>query len=539
MRMDYPRVPIGDLVRSRAAAHPDVAAITISPDGADVTAAGEAISYAELDDRTEVMAAALARAGLDHGDRAAVMLPNGPSFVHTWIGMAKAGVVEVPLHTASRGDGLVHALGLTGAGLAVVDATGLDRLEEVADRLPSLRTVVVTGDGPLPASIGGADVVSLSAFTDGVSPGPRVDVADTDPSVVLFTSGTTGPSKGVVLSHRANTRLAATVGAGAGFTTGEVLFTTFPLFHVAARYVSTLAAMLVEGRVVIRERFSASRFWAQCAEEGVTAVHYLGSLLTMLLKQPAREVDTTHGVRVGYGAGAPLPVAEAFTARFGVPLHELYGMTETGAVTMNRAGAMRLGTCGTAMPDCEVAVVGADDRPVAPGEVGEIVTRPATPHTMIERYEGMPEATVAAFRNLWFHTGDRGSLDADGFLTFVGRQKDAIRRRGENVSAFEVEVVLEDHPSVAGSAVVGVPDEISGEEILAWLELAEGASLDVPDLLEHCQRRLPHFAVPRYVAVVDTLPRNTSQRVQKHLLKGDGLPDDVVDREAIGWVLQR
>ncbi len=541
--MDYVGQHLVDIVRSRARSAPSHPAVTITADGGAVDAPGVALTHAELDDTTEVMAAALARAGLARGDRAAVVLPNGPSFVHTWIGMAKAGVVEVPLHTASRGDGLRHALRLTRSGLAVVDGTGLQRLAEVAEDLPDLRTVVVTGEGPLPGQVGRADVVAMADFVAGVQPGPTVPVADTDPSVVLFTSGTTGPSKGVVLTHRANTRLAWTVGRGAGFRQGEVLFTTFPLFHVAARYVSTLAAMLVEGRVVIRERFSASRFWSQCEEEGVTAVHYLGSLLTMLLKQPERPGDTSHGVRVGYGAGAPAPVAEAFTARFGVPLHELYGMTETGAVTMNRGDRVRLGTCGTALEDCEVAVVDADDEPLPAGEIGEIVTRPSVPHTMIERYEGMPEATVAAFRNLWFHTGDRGWFDDDGFLTFVGRQKDAIRRRGENISAFEVEVVLEDHPAVAGSAVVGVADDISGEEVLAWLELREGAELDVVDLLEHCQRRLPHFAVPRYVATIDELPRNTSQRVQKHLLADrrgeDGLPADVVDAVALGWTPTR
>ena len=291
--MDYLGQHIGRIVRERARTSPDVPVVTISPDGAEPGTPGVPITYSELDDRTEVMAAALARAGVTKGDRAAVMLTNGPSFVHSWIGMAKAGVVEVPLHTASRGDGLRHALGLTGASLAVVDERALQRIGDVADDLPSLRTLVVCGDADdLPGRVGGADVVSMSDFVHGVRPGPAVDVADTDPSVVLFTSGTTGPSKGVVLSHRANTRLAWSVGQGAGFQRGEVLFTTFPLFHVAARYVSTLAAMLVEGRVVIRERFSASRFWEECAEEGVTAVHYLGSLLTMLLKQPARSVDS-------------------------------------------------------------------------------------------------------------------------------------------------------------------------------------------------------------------------------------------------------
>ena len=212
-------------------------------------------------------------------------------------------------------------------------------------------------------------------------------------------------------------------------------------------------------------------------------------------------------------------------------------MTETGMVTMNREEAYKPGSCGTILDDCEVEIHDDEDHALPPGEVGEIVARPSQPHIMIEEYVGMPEETLAAFRNLWFHTGDLGTFDEDGYLHFVDRKKDAIRRRGENVSAFEVETVLEDHPAVAEVAVIGVPDDISGEEVLALI--VPRSAIDPVALLDHCQTRLPYYAVPRYVRMVETLPRNTSQRVEKHQLRAEGLTDDTWDREAHGYQLVR
>lgn len=523
---------LGHLISQRASQCPDHPVVTV---------ADQTLTYKELDQRSDAFATGLGTAGMGLGDHAAIMLPNGAAFFDAWIGMAKAGVVEVPLHTASRAAGLLHALRLTQARLLVVHKTLLPRIREVIDDLPALRMVVVVdaADKVSDAHLGTAELVTLTDFEDSGRALTQPVVSPTDHSAVLFTSGTTGPSKGVVLSHRANFRLARTVSQAGGFTQGEVLFTTFPLFHVAARYVSTLAAMLVGGRVVIQEHFSASRFWAQCEEHGVTAIHYLGSLLTMLLKQSLRETDRTHRVRVAYGAGGPEPVAKEFTARFGVPLLELYGMTETGAVSMNSAGQTRLGSCGRVLEDCEVEIHDDADRPVPIGEVGEIVVRPREPHTMIEEYIGMPEATLDAFRNLWFHTGDSGQFDADGYLYFSGRRKDAIRRRGENISAAEVETALHSHPSVEGAAVVGVPDSVSGEEVMAFLQPRPGVDLDFVAVLDHCQALLPYFAVPRYLTVVDELPRNSSQRVQKHLLVEQGVPGEAFDRHSIDYHISR
>lgn len=519
---------MGAIVTARARQQPDRIVVRF-PDS-DVT-------YGALDERSNRIAHALLDSGLRPGDRAAVMLPNGAAFAHTWVAMAKAGIVEVPVSTALKGDLLAYVLNQAGCRLLVVDARWLDRVTAVAGRLQHVRDVwVVGGDG----DAGGFAVRALEEVT-AAAPDTPVDVrvTPTDASVILYTSGTTGPSKGVVLSHAANFRLARTLSDAAGLRTGDVLITPFPLFHVAARYVSVLGAMLINGEVTVNERFSASRFWDTCRERGVTAIHYLGSLLQLLLKQPLGDDDRDHGVRLAYGAGAPLPVWKAFVGRFGVPLYELYGMTETGAVTMNRDGAYRVGSCGTVLPDCEVEIHDPDDLPVPVGEVGEIVVRPLRPNVMVERYHDMPEATLRAFRNLWFHCGDLGRFDADGYLYFVGRTKDSIRRRGENISAFEVETAVAGHPAVLEAAVVGVADDVNGEDVLAAVVLQPGASLEPTKLLDHCQEHLPHYAVPRYVRIVTTLPKTPSERVEKYKLQADAHSADTWDRQQHGYEVRR
>ncbi len=517
------------LLRTRVAERPDHAVLSV---------AGTRLTYRDLDERSTRSATLFDDLGVGPEAPAAVMLDNGVPFVDAWLGLARLGALEVPVHTAYRGDLLGHVLRQSRCRVVVVAAEQVARVAEVADRLPELQHVLAVGGGD--HDVPGVEVADWAEALAVTTPRPLPPhETPWDRSVVLYTSGTTGPSKGVVLTHNANLRLARTISWAAGFEQGEVLYSAFPLFHVAARYVSVVAAMLVDGAAVVDERFSASRFWETCAAEGVTAIHYLGSLLTMLLKQPPGPRDRQHRIRLAYGAGAPLPVSQEVERRFGLRLFELYGMTETGAVTMNRDGAHQPGSCGTVLPDCRVEVHDEHDRPVPPGVEGEIVVRPEEPHIMIEEYLGMPDATVSAFRNLWFHTGDRGRLDADGYLWFVGRQKDAIRRRGENVSAHEVEVVVADHPDVATCAVVGVDDEVSGEEVLAVVAPRPGATVDPVALLDHCQEQLPHFAVPRYVRVLASLPMNTSQRVEKYRLREQGVTADTWDRDAVGYLVRR
>jgi crotonobetaine/carnitine-CoA ligase len=258
----------------------------------------------------------------------------------------------------------------------------------------------------------------------------------------------------------------------------------------------------------------------------------------MLHKQPERPDDADNPARVAYGAPAPVAVLGPFEERFGVQLIEVFGSTELCACVQNTVEERRIGSCGRAAPDCIVEIHDEHGRRVPPGVEGEFVVRPLEPHIIVEEYWGDPAATAEAFRGIWFHTGDRGKQDEDGWFTFVDRLKDAIRRRGENISSWEVEQVLNDNEAVEETAVVGVPSELTEEEVLAVVKLKPGYELTPEGLLDFAQARLPHFAVPRYVRFVDELPKNHAQRIQKPVLREQGV-EDAWDREAVGYVVRR
>jgi crotonobetaine/carnitine-CoA ligase len=297
--------------------------------------------------------------------------------------------------------------------------------------------------------------------------------------------------------------------------------------------------LMASGAAVVHSRVSASRFWDICRQEAITGCMCMGALVLMLYKQPEREDDRDNPVKTGYGAPAPPAITPAFEERFGVVLAESYGSTELGIATANRPSQRKIGSCGVPVAGLEVQIQDERGDEVPRGTIGEIAVRPTAPHLIVEGYYGMPEATLEAFRNFWFHTGDRGRQDDDGWFYYVDRMKDAIRRRGENISSWEVEQVLNDHALVAESAVVGVPSELTEEEVLAYVVLKGDGELEPGALLDFAQQRLPHFAVPRYVAFTPELPKNPQQRIQKFVLRDRGLPEDAWDRESVGYVVAR
>ena len=519
---------IGGILSARAAD---------SPEREIVRFEDSSIGYAELDRRADRLAAGLQRLGIGKGDTVAVQLPNSEPALVAWFGLARAGAVEVPLNTGLRGDLLAHALRRTGCRLAIVAAEWADRFRTAAAGLDRAPRLVLVG----PEAHPGPGDLTWEELVAGTEPPLAVAVAPEDVAVVIFTSGTTGPSKGVALSHNANFETARTMVSVCEYGPRERLFTAFPMHHTNARYASILVAMLLEeGSAVLHRRFSASRFWEICRAERVSAFNFMGALLLMLQKQPARAEDREHLVRKAWGAPAPAELVPEFERRFGVTLLEGYGSTETGIATSNRIGQRRLGSCGRAIPEYEIELHVERDREVPVGEVGEFCVRGRRPHVLLESYFGEPEATVEATRNLWFHTGDRGRVDADGWFHFVDRSKDAIRRRGENISSWEVQSVLDSHPAVAESAVIGVPSELSEEEVLCAVVLKPGRALEPAELLDFAQPRLPHFAVPRYVRFLPELPKNEQQKVQKFVLRERA---DVLgqawDREAAGYVVER
>lgn len=503
------------------------AAVARDADHPLLRTAGRETTVGEIDAGSHGVAGALRAWGIEVGDRCAVMMGNVPEFLPCWFGILRAGAIEVPVHSAHRGPLLEHILGESGARVLFCDAEFVPRL--VGLELPDLERIVVRGTVqgespalptvPLEEALAAPPAASL----------PRRQISDV--ACILYTSGTTGRSKGVVLPHGANLKLARANIDLMEYTADDVLYTAFPLFHVNAKFTSVTSAMLAGARLVLDERFSASTFWPRMREEGVTSFNYLGGLLTMIDKQPPRETDRGHGVVRAYGGACPPLLWEPFEERFGVRLHEHYGMTETGITTQNTRQVRRVGSIGLAAPHYEVRLADEHDREVPVGEVGEIQVRPKEPEVMIHEYWNRPDATAEGFRNFWFHTGDRATCDADGFFYYYDRLKDSIRRRGENVSSFELEAVIASHPSVLECAAYGVPSELGEDEVMVAV-VPEGDTLDLDALIAHCEDRLARFAVPRYVRTMTELPKNSSQRIQKFKLREAGITEDTWDRLA-------
>jgi carnitine-CoA ligase len=488
---------------------------------------GRDMTIGELYTASHRVAAALLGWGIERSARVAVMMANVPEFLHVWFGIARFGAIEVPVHSAYRGQLLEHILVESGTRVLFCDAEFLDRLEGLS--LPALEHIVVRGE----ADVKAGRSVTVHPFDEVLQDRPFARppaLVGSDVSCLLYTSGTTGPSKGVVLTHTANLQLARANIELMEYSADDILYTAFPLFHVNAKFTSVTSAILSGARLVLDDRFSASRFWDRMRAEGVTSFNYMGTMLTVIAKQPPSERDRDHRVTRCYGGACPPALWARFEQRFGVRLHEHYGMTEIGIATQNTRTSRREGSIGRAAPSFEVRVADESDREVPVGEIGEIQVRPRLPDIILREYWSRPEATIEATRNLWFHTGDRARMDADGFFYYVDRLKDSIRRRGENVSSFELESVVNAFGPVVESAAYGVPSELGEDDVMIAVVTEDPLRIDLDALVAHCERELAYFAVPRYIRVVDALPKTPSQRVQKFVLRGEGVTPDTFDR---------
>ena len=500
-------------------------------------------TYRELDSRAAAISRGLATLGVGRGHRVAVLLDNSIYAIEAWVALARLHAVEVPVNPALRGESLAFPLRVTGCEVLVTTGRFLAAVNTVTGSLPALRRVVLVDDGH---EFSGAGTVPYSALLEPSSAAasgdplgePASDDVGREASVIMFSSGTTGPPKGVVLTHAANFSLARGVAEAMAYEETDVLYNVFPLSHVNARFTTILVAMLVNATAVVHRRFSASGFWATCREEGVTAFNYMGTMSALLLAQPARDGDRDHGARKAYGSGTVGALQQQFRSRFGVAMVETYGSTELGMVTHTGLSASSpAASCGQPVEGYAVSIQDRAGRSLAAGEKGEITVRPVLPGQMFTGYFDNAPATVQAWRDLWFHTGDRGYLDAKGWLYFVDRLKDTIRRRGENISSWEVERTFLSHPAVAEACAVGIPSGISGEEVLVALVLQS----EVPpaELLRYSERDLPYFAVPRYVRIVESLPKTASSRVEKYKVKAEGVTPDTWDRELHDFELSR
>lgn len=469
------------------------------------------------------VAGALQRHGIGRGDKVAIMLGNRPEYLHIWFGLSQAGAVEVPLNVAHRGELLAYMIDRADCRLAFVDAELRPRIDAVRGITPKLEHVVTLDHA-------GAD--GFAAFLrDAPAPLP-VAIAASDPAAILFTSGTTGPSKGAVLPHGYPLFLGEIVSHLGAYSAADRLLNALPLFHGNAQFLSTVPALMSGAQMVLVPRFSASAFWDTVRRYGCTEFNYIGGILSILLKAEPRPDDANHTLRVMVGGGAPRDRALEFERRFGTVLLEGYGMSEIGIPLSSTREERRPGSCGRAHFGYEVRLVDDAGCEVGDNTPGELLVRPNRPNAMLLEYYGMAGETVAAWRDLWFHTGDYLQRDADGWYYFVDRKKDAIRRRGENISSFEVERCVLAHPAVLECAAVGVPSELGEDEVLVCIVPRPGTTLTAPDLVAHCAARMAQFMVPRYVRVLAALPKTPTERVQKYQLRKEGVTADTWDREA-------
>jgi crotonobetaine/carnitine-CoA ligase len=459
--------------------------------------------------------AALRAAGVERGDRVAVMSGNRAEVVETLLGCGWIGAVMVPINTASMGPQVEYVLKDSGARLLVVEARFVDRAP------PAVARWVLGSPG--------ATRDTTPADDPGSHPGCEIHPGD--PLAILYTSGTTGPSKGVVCPHAQFWWWGVNTADVLGIGPDDVLCTTLPLFHINA--LNTVAQAAATGcRAVFLDRFSASGFWPAMRRHEATVVYLLGAMVPILLAQPEGPAEREHRVRIGLGPGVPDAAGAAFRQRTGVALLEGYGSTETNFVIATRPDSPRSGVMGWLRAGFEARVVDEHDVDVPAGAAGELVLRADAPYAFASGYFGMPGKTVEAWRNLWFHTGDRVVREADGAFRFVDRLKDAIRRRGENISSWEVEQVLMSHAAVAACAVYPVRSELAEDEVMAAVVAREGAAVAAAELAQWCETRLPRFAIPRYIDLVADLPRTENGKVQKYRLRELGVTATCWDRSA-------
>lgn len=436
------------------------------------------------------------------GGRVATFLPKCPESVFAWFGAALSCGAYVALNRAHRGIVLADLVARSGANLLVTDCAGW---EIIGGLLPPTLTDVLFIDA-LPADLP-SDLQAYSwQNVASCAPAEPAFGRPGDIATLLYTSGTTGRSKAVLLPHNMYCRGAANLADCFGYRVGDRFHDWMPLSHIGGQLHVTMTAVVAGACLVQFPQFSRQSFWDEVRSTGATVFSGFASILSLLLEAPAGPDDRRHKLRVGLIGNMPAEILTAFERRFGVTLLDTYGMSECEPLTLPRAGEMPPGSCGRICPDFEVAILDEEDRPLPVGTAGRICVRPLVPHVMMLRYEGDAEATVAAWRNLWFHTTDRGRFDEQGFLYFIDRLKYAIRRGGENISASEVEQVFLEHPDVAACAAVGVPDKVMGEEVKIVAVLNVGAKRDEAALYAYAETRMAGFMVPRYIEIADSLP---------------------------------
>jgi crotonobetaine/carnitine-CoA ligase len=505
-------------------------------------------SYAAVDHQADRFANGLLAAGVRRGDRVCTLLNTSMDAVVAWIATNKIGAIYVPINSAYKGEYLRHQVTDAGARIALVEQEYLSRFDLIAQDLPGLELLVVRRDPDAASGDAsmGKPVVMLEEFL-----GSDASVPDenrfSDIAMIIYTGGTTGPSKGCIVSHNYACNLARQFVENGKRTAEDINWSPLPLFHLNALCSTILSSAMVGARASLYPRFSVTHFWPEVERSGATIVNLLGSMLNYIAEQPDTETSRRcYGrLRAVRGSPFPAPLQEKWQSRFGVQKtgSNVYGLTEACSVTtLSDDEFAKPGSSGKRNEDFDVIIADDNDVELPPNSIGEILIRPRRPHIMFEGYWNRPEETLRVLNNLWLHSGDLGKFDEDGFFYFVDRKKDYLRRRGENISSFELETAFRKHPQVEDVAVHSVLSDTAEDDVKATIVLKAGsysAQITPEMICVWAAERVPYFAVPRYIEFRTDLPRNPVGRVLKYVLREEGCTPTTWDREKASFRLEK
>ncbi|NIO10996.1 MAG: AMP-binding protein [Deltaproteobacteria bacterium] len=493
----------------------------------------EVVTYQGFDRRVNQAANGFCELGIKRGERVCLFLPNLPEFLYCWFALNKIGAVTVPVNIHFKAKEAQYVVNHCGAAGIVASQEYLSITRQIQKECPDLRWIACADmeRDQLPG-----DVTSFSELSRGMPDIlPATDVTGDDLASVLYTSGTTGFPKGVMHVQRTSMLAGEAFVLRAGLDAADRVMAILPFFHMNSQFYSTWGAIAAGASLVLIRRFSASEFWSQAVRYDATEFNFVGTIGAILCARPEREFNAAHNIRVAIGAGISPAVYGTFTERFKIPhVLDAYGMTEVPAVSQNPIGGpIKMKSIGlpakhpTLKPFSEMKIADDDGHDPPVGTVGEILVKSPA---MMKGYYREPEKTHEAIRGGWFHTGDQGFQDKDGYFHFVDRKKDIIRKGGENISATEVETVLNEHPAVLESAVIPVPSELEEDEVMACVVLQKGHSVSVEEIWDWCRERLADFKLPRFVQFRDSLPKTSTERIAKGILKSEeGLLKNAVD----------
>lgn len=504
---------------------------------------GETYSFSDLNRRACQLANGLRALGVVKGHTVVTLLDNHADTALIMFAITKLGAISVPVNTAYKGEFLRHQLADAGAAVVIAEGDYAERVAAISEGVPEVTTLVYRGEQPALPALNWHVQPWTQLYSEDTSD-PEVDVLPGDLAMLIYTGGTTGPSKGCMVSHNYATNLARQMLVVTGRGPQTTTWTPLPMFHFNAVSATLLPNLMVGARVALFPRFSVSNFWPEIERTGATEVMLLASMFPLLAQAPDNDAMKRCYGQIEAAVGAPFPpeIQKQWKERFGVKRTIIsgFGLTECALVTVQPLGVPAApGSSGMRCDDYDVRIVDDHDVELPAGVSGEIIVRPRKPNVMFEGYWRRAEDTLKVMRNMWFHTGDIGMFDEDGYFYFVDRKKDYLRRRGENISSFEVENTFRSHEAIEDIAAHAVRSELGEDELKVTIVLRPGAQLREEELFHWSVDRLPYFATPRYIEFRSMLPRSPVGRVLKYTLRDEGVTPATWDQDKAGVKIKK